>query len=187
MVRNRGATPPDRYGRVLTNSKTALTDGVISLREVSADDTEILYRLRMDPLSLPMFRNTGVVPFELHQKMVRDYLQSNSGDCWFIIEAERKAVGAVALYNFENEGRTSEWGRFVISPESRKRGYGKRALRLLMQHARSVGVRTLHCEVLATNSVAVRLYRDLGFVQTGQREYAGRSFLGFAAALNSRS
>ena len=166
--------------------KTALTDGVVSLRKVSADDTEILYRLRMDPLSLPMFRNTGIVPFELHQKMVQDYLQSRSGDCWFIIEVGRKAVGAVALYNFENEGRISEWGRFVISPEARKRRYGKRALRLLMQHARSIGVRTLHCEVLATNFVAIRLYRDLGFVQTGQREYAGRSFLGFAAALNPR-
>jgi RimJ/RimL family protein N-acetyltransferase len=187
MVRNRGATSPDRCGRVLTNSETALTDGVVSLRKVSADDTEILYRLRMDPLSLPMFRNTGVVPFKSHQKVVRDYLQSPSADCWFIIEAGRKTVGAVALYNFENEGRTSEWGRFVISPEARKLGYGKRALRLLMQHARSVGVRTLHCEVLATNFVAVRLYRDLGFVQTGQREYAGRSFLGFAAALNPRN
>src|SRR5579859_1040208 len=167
-----------------TTGETALTDGVVTLRKVTEDDSEVLYRLRMDPLSRPMFRNTGVAPFQLHREVVSNHLQSHSGDCWFIIEAGRKTVGAVALYNFEDEGRTSEWGRFVISPEARQLGYGRRALRLLMQHARSVGVRTLHCEVLATNFVAVRLYRDLGFVQTGVREDAGRSFLEFAATLN---
>ena len=172
---------------MVTAGETALTDGVVSLRKVSEGDAEVLYRMRMDPHSRSMFRNTSVVPYELHQNFVRDYLQSGSRDCWFVITAGPKTIGTVALYNFENEGRTSEWGRFVISPEARKLGYGKRALRLLMQHARSLGVRTLHCEALATNFVAAKLYRDLGFVQTGLREYAGRSFLELTATLDPHS
>jgi RimJ/RimL family protein N-acetyltransferase len=92
-------------------------------------------------------------------------------------------VGTIALYNFDNEGQTSEWGRFMISPKFRNLGYGKRALKILMNHTRSVGVRTLHCEVLKANVVAVQLYRDLGFASTGMREYAGRSFLRLSADL----
>jgi RimJ/RimL family protein N-acetyltransferase len=186
MAQNRGATSADGGGRMLTTDAMALTDGVVSLRKVSASDAEVLYHLRMDPLSRPMFRKTSVVPYELHQKVMREYLQSDSRDCWFVITVGLEMVGAVALYNFENEGRTSEWGRFVIAPEARKHGYGRRALRLLMQHARSVGVQTLHCEVLATNFAAAKLYRDLGFEQTGQREYAGRRFLELTATLNPR-
>ena len=160
-----------------------LTDGQVSLREISSGDVEILYRWRMHPSSRPMFRHTDLVPFESHQSMVHAYLESDSPDCWFIIEAAGIPVGTFALYNFSGDGRECEWGRFTVAPEARNQGYGRRALKLLMEYAQAIGVNRLICEVLAANAVAVRLYRDLGFVQIAAKEEDGRDFLTFAAGL----
>jgi RimJ/RimL family protein N-acetyltransferase len=160
-----------------------LTDGGVSLREISSGDIEILYRWRMHPSSRPMFRHTDTVPFESHQSMVHAYLDSESPDCWFIIEAAGFPVGTFALYNFSDDVRECEWGRFTVAPEARNQGYGRRALKLLMEYAHAIGVNRLICEVLEANAVAVRLYRDLGFVRIAAKEEGGRNFLTLAAAL----
>jgi RimJ/RimL family protein N-acetyltransferase len=159
------------------SAQNRLSDGVVSLREIAPGDAEFLYQVRMDPLSRPMFRNVELVPYESHERMVRKYFETRSGDRWFLIEAGGKAVGTISLYGFEDEGRRCEWGRFVIAPEWRKSGLGRRALRLLLDYARSVGVERAHCEVLAGNTAAQRLYQEAGFVQTGESDYHGRTFL----------
>lgn len=140
----------------------------------------------MDPLSRPMFRDTEVTPFEAHQSMMKQYFNAGTRDCWFIIEAAQTPVGAVALYEFDERGRTCEWGRFVVAPEARGLGFGRRALRLLMAHAQKSGVRSLRCEVLSTNAVALNLYRDLGFVESAVREDGGRSFVELTTDLIGR-
>jgi RimJ/RimL family protein N-acetyltransferase len=168
---------------MLTVTEKLLTDGIVSLREISPNDSEILYRWRMGPLSRPMFRNTEVVSYEAHESMIQKYFRADTKDCWFIIETAQKPVGTVALYNFDDHGRTSEWGRFVIAPELRGLGFGRRALRLLMEYAETSGVRSVHCEVLSTNVVALNLYRDFGFVERVVREDGGRSFVELAIDL----
>jgi RimJ/RimL family protein N-acetyltransferase len=145
-----------------TAGRRVATDGVVALREVTSADAEDLYRWRMDPSARPMFRQSDLVPFETHRAFVDRHLAAGNGDRWFVIEAEGTAVGAIALYAFAKGGAEAEWGRFVIDPGHRGRGWGRRALRLLVEHARSLGVRTLRCEVRAGNPVE-GLYRELGF------------------------
>jgi RimJ/RimL family protein N-acetyltransferase len=130
-----------------------------------------------------MFRNAEIAAFESHQAMIQAHLDSDSADCWFLIEAAGVPVGTVALYNFSHDGRVCEWGRFTIAPEARNKGYGRRALKLLIGYARAIGVTRLMCDVLAINAIAVNLYRDLGFAEIGAYEHAGRSFLTMAANL----
>lgn len=163
------------------------TDGVVRLREVAPGDAADLYRWRMDPASRPMFRGTGVVPFETHRAFLDRYFQPDNRDRWFVIEAGGEAVGAIALYDFSADGSEAEWGRFVIAPEHRGRGWGRRSLALLMDYSRGIGVRRLCCEVLAGNAAADGLYRRLGFVETGSHEHDGRRFLELAASLTEDS
>jgi RimJ/RimL family protein N-acetyltransferase len=142
-------------------------DGVVSLREVTPADSANLYRWRMDPSARPMFRYSDVVPIEAHRAFVERYFLPGNRDRWYVIEADGHAVGALAIYDVSADGSEAEWGRFVIAPEHRGHGWGRRALRLLVEHARTLGLRRLRCEVRAGNP-AERLYRGLGFVEPEQ-------------------
>jgi RimJ/RimL family protein N-acetyltransferase len=168
-------------------AEVAEPGGELRLREVGIADTEDLYRWRMEPTARAMFRHVDLVPFETHRALIEAYLGPDCNDRWFVIEAAGRRVGAIALYNFSADRREAEWGRFVIVPEHRGQGWGRRALRLLVDHARALGVRRLHCEVLAGNPRAEGLYRSLGFADDGVCEFGGRRFLRLVADLGPSS
>lgn len=161
----------------------AVTGGEVRLREVTPEDAEALYRWRMDPATRAQFRGADEVPFAAHQAYLARYFHPGNSDRWFVVEAAGEPVGAIALYDLSPDGAEAEWGRFVLSPEHRGRGWGRRSLELLIAHARALGVRRLRCEVLAGNAVAQGLYRRLGFVETGSYEQGGRRFLQLAVRL----
>jgi len=93
-----------------------------------------------------------------------------------VVEVLGEPVGAIALYGFSADRSEAEWGRLVIDPAKRGRGYGRRALELLVERARELGVRRLRCEVVAGNAPAERIYEALGFVETGREDVGGRLF-----------
>ncbi len=130
-----------------------------------------------------MFRTVDLVPYQCHQAMMEEYFSSR--DCWFAIEVESNVVGAIALYNFEDEDRGCECGRIVIEPESQRLGYGSRALRLVMKYAKTLGLRKLHCEILSTNTASLRIFERNGFVPTCTCEYTGRTFVKMMVDLNA--
>ncbi len=154
-----------------------LDDGVVALREMRREDARDLYRWRMHPQSRFCFHDTSEVPYEAHERFVDSYFAPTNRDAWFVIEAQGRAVGTISLYNRSPDGRRAEWGRFVVAPEERGRGWGRRALTLLIEHARSVGIRELTCDVLASNEAPRALYRALGFVETGVLTVRGREFV----------
>ena len=158
-------------------------DGSLRLREVTRADAEDLYRWRMDERSRPMFRSVEVVPFEVHRAFVERYFTDGNTDHWFVIEAAGVPVGTITLYHLSADGREAEWGRLVVDPQQRGQGYGRRALGLLIAHARAAGVRKLRCEVLEGNDVAANLYTEAGFRRTGVEEAGGRRFVQLELAL----
>lgn len=165
--------------------RTAEGEGV-RLREITLADAPELYRWRMDPEARRQFHNPREVPYETHLDFLQRYFHPANTDRWLIIEAEGEPVGAVALYDLSPDGDEAEWGRFVVAPEHRGRGLGRRSLELLIGHARAIGVRYLRCEVLAGNTVAEELYRRLGFAETGSTEDGGRRFRQLALRLTEK-
>ncbi len=155
----------------------------LRLREVTPADSENLYRWRMDPSSRPMFRSTELVPFEAHEKFFSKYFLPENGDHWFVIEAGGQPVGAICLFAPSADGTEAEWGRLVVAPEERGRGYAKRALELLIEYARRCGLRRLRCEVLGGNAAAEAIYASLGFREIGHEEVSGRCFRYLARTL----
>ena len=160
-----------------------IADDDVRLREVTLGDAEALYRWRMEPATRCQFRGSAEVPYAAHQAYLGRYFDPANSDRWFVIEAAGEPVGAIALYDLSPDGAEAEWGRFVLDPERRGRGWGRRSLELLIAHARSLGIARLRCEVLAGNRVAADLYRRLGFVETGSYEQEGRRFLQLALPL----
>jgi RimJ/RimL family protein N-acetyltransferase len=160
-----------------------IADGKVRLREVTPADAGDLYRWRMEPATRAQFRGVDEVPFAAHQAYLARYFEAANSDRWFVIEAAGEPVGAIALYDLSPDSAEAEWGRFVLDPERRGQGWGRRSLQLLIAHARSLGIRRLRCEVLGGNAVAAGLYRRLGFVETGSYEQEGRRFLQLALPL----
>ena len=167
---------------MIRDHDTTIGDGDLRLREITPADAPDLCRWRMEPATRAWFRDAEAVPYDAHRMFVAGYFAADNTDRWFVIETGGEAVGTIALYGFSPDGAAAEWGRFVIAPERRGRGWGRRSLELLIEHAHALGVRTLHCEVLSGNG-AERLYRRLGFVETGVSEQDGRRFIRLAAGL----
>ncbi len=124
-----------------------------------------------------MFVNTAPVPYDRHLAMLDRYLNQESNDCWFMIEVGGEAIGTIALYDLSQETGVCECGRIVISPESRRRGYGGRALELAKAHAGDAGIRKLRCEILSTNLASLRLFQKAGFIPASRREHGHREFI----------
>lgn len=153
------------------------SDGVVTLREVRRADAARLHEWRNHAESRALFHSTAEIPWETHLRFLERYFEPENRDAWFVVEAEGRPVGSIVLYGLSADGCRAEWGRFVIAPGERGRGFGRRALQLLIAYARQRGVRELHCDVLASNDAPRRLYRALGFAETGSLEAGGREFV----------
>jgi RimJ/RimL family protein N-acetyltransferase len=169
---------------MLERRPEALSDGTMRLRDISQLDAELLYAWRMEESTRLMFRHTQVVALEFHRARIASYLDGAQPDRWFIIEVAQTRLGTISLYNFSEDRRTCEWGRFIIAPEARNLGFGRQALKLLIRYAQSIGISKLNCDVLDSNTIALHLYQDLGFTKIGARDFAGRNFLTLATDLD---
>ena len=58
----------------------------------------------------------------------------------------------------------------TIRKADRGRGWGRRLINYLLEHAQAEGVKTASLEVRQTNTPAQNLYRSLGFQQVGLRK-----------------
>lgn len=162
---------------MIRSGTTSLRDGELTLREVRRQDAADLYGWRMDPESRFMFHSTEVIPFETHLRFLERYFDADNSDAWFVVEVGGRAVGSIVLYDLSPDGSEAEWGRFVVAPAERGKGYGRRALVQLIRYARQRGIRRLRCDVLGANGSARKLYRSLGFVETGTEMHGGREFV----------
>jgi RimJ/RimL family protein N-acetyltransferase len=157
--------------------------GPVKLREIRREDAAAMYAWRMDAASRPMFRSTAIVPYEEHLKYIDDYFRKDNTDRWFMVEEDGRPVGAFSLYEVAKDGSDVEWGRLVINPAERGRGYGGEAFRLLLSHVRDLGIRRLRSVVLEENAQTVAIHRRLGFREIEIREENGRRFVYFAMDL----
>jgi ribosomal protein S18 acetylase RimI-like enzyme len=89
------------------------------------------------------------------------------GHAIFVVEAAGAAVGRLWLAERELGGRRTLFIYDIsIEAEQQGRGYGRAAMRLAEEEARSRGIGHLELNVFGGNDVARSLYRSLGYVET---------------------
>lgn len=158
---------------MIRNGATTITDGAITLREITREDSKFAYGLRFlhEPTRM-MFKTSNVIPFERHQQVIDDYFSEGNNDRWFIIEEDDAAIGMLALVGMS--GSEAECGRIIIAPHRRRSGLGLRSLLLLMDYCRGAGLRRVRAEVFEDNAASLRMFEKAGFLSTTLSPLAGR-------------
>ena len=81
---------------------------------------------------------------------------------------ESRAVGAFDLFEFDPLNRRAGIGILIHPADARRKGYATDALATGCRYAREVlGLHQLWCNVGATNTASLALFRNAGFVEVG--------------------
>jgi len=104
---------------------------------------------------------------DAHLREPSEYFRSRGGEFW-VLERAGEIVGTVGAALHDDE--SAELKSLYIHPSIRNLGWGARLTTLVMDFARRAGKRRLALWSDTRFSDAHRLYRRLGFVQSGERE-----------------
>ena len=99
------------------------------------------------------------------QRCWRSCEDESFGRAWLICDDDTP-VGYVVLtlgYSLEYLGRDAFIDEFFLAESHRSRGWGRKAMEFVEDYARSLGVRSIHLEVVQANNRALGVYRKLGF------------------------
>jgi len=89
----------------------------------------------------------------------------------FCIYNDDVMVGFVMLGYDESEKKCEIW-RFMIDAKHQNKGYGKEAMRVVLEYIKSNPVFSkIYLTVNPDNDVAVKLYESFGFFATGEMVY----------------
>ena len=136
-------------------------DAVVSLQEVTAATVRQVCKLAVAPKQESYVAPNAVSIAEAHF----------SPQAWFrAVYADETPVGFVLLYADPGKSDYYLW-RFMIDARYQGRGFGERALRLVVEHVRGLpGARELGLSYVPGERAPVGFYRKLGVTETGVEE-----------------
>lgn len=161
-----------------------LADDQIRLRALEPEDLDVLYGWENNS-TLWEVGNT-LAPFSRY--VLRNYIAESGRSIYevhqlrLMIEwkAERKAIGIVDLFDFDPHANRAACG-ILLDPEYQGKGWGTRALRLLIRYAFDrLALHQLYAHVPETNLFSQRLFLRCGFQRTGTLKEWIRVAGGFA-------
>lgn len=92
---------------------------------------------------------------------------TSDGRCTLV---EKDAEGVVrGVATFSAVADVADLNRVVVAPDARRAGIGRRLVLAGLEWASAIGVRQVMLEVEATNSPAIALYEQVGFVSLARR------------------
>ena len=146
-----------------------LSDGIVTLREITAEDTALILRWRNSERVRSHFVFRDELTKEAHEAWLSTRVAG--GDVvQFIILAEQGAdgmprpVGSVYLRDVDREKKTAEFGIFIGEADALGKGYGTRATRLMLSHAfRTLALERVFLRAYCDNRAALDSYRRAGF------------------------
>jgi diamine N-acetyltransferase len=148
-----------------------LEKGAVRLRLLERTDLEMTLSWRNE--NRRWFLNSDLLSIDRHRSWFEQYL-ARSDDYVFIIEwlSERaEPVGQISLYSIDWQEQKAEFGRLLVGEPARQKGIAKKATEILLEYAfDTLGIKTIHLEVLHNNVPAISLYEKCGFVRTEVRE-----------------
>ena len=92
---------------------------------------------------------------------------TNNLALYLVAKIEEKAVGYVGVWKILNEGHITN---VAVHPDYRNQGIGRALVSELLLLCTKEGIDSFTLEVRKSNLIAQKLYRELGFVESGIRK-----------------
>ena len=144
----------------------------VTLRGITRDDLPQLCRFNNDLAFELAAGGDPPMPQALERLQAdfdREVAKGGRDGAVFAIEADGVCIGACGLSNVNETAHTAELGIGIGDPAYWGRGYGREAVRLLLDYAfRLRNFRRVWLWVHANNERAVGAYRACGFVEEGR-------------------
>ncbi|PEO39940.1 GNAT family N-acetyltransferase [Bacillus wiedmannii] len=141
----------------------------LMIREIKEADIESIRLWRNQSEIKQYFINNADINKFQQRQWFKNYL-TKTDDIMFMVEENinfKKAIGTVALYNINTETKSVEFGRLMIGHlPAQGKGYGKQATILACKYAfTKLDSLEIHLYVLRDNEKAIKLYKNIGFVE----------------------
>jgi diamine N-acetyltransferase len=134
-----------------------MTYETVELREITGETVRQVTALAVTPEQASYVASNAVSIAQAHFEP----------KAWFrAVAAGDELVGFVMVYR-DPGVRFYVW-RFMIDARHQGRGYGRRALELLLDEARLDGAAEMTLSVVPGEHSALDFYRRLGFIETGE-------------------
>ena len=146
----------------------------IYLRALEPEDLEFIHAIENDE-SIWEISNTQT-PYS--KFLIKQYLEHAHKDIFevkqlrlVISNYENIALGMIDLFDFDFKNSRAGVGILVREPNDRKRGYGREALKLLIDYSFThLGLHQLYCNISEENEVSVKLFVNHGFKKIGLKK-----------------
>ncbi len=157
----------------------------ISLKKITPTDKKYFAQWWRDKELLKL--TSGILKL-ISDKEVEKYflaMMNSSTDHHFMISLDKKVIGHIVLAK-----RKSDWYETQIVIGERQywgRGYGARAIKLLLKKAKKIRIFKIYLEVRPTNTRAVAAYENSGFVKAGIKKYTKNEYLPLTLRMELRT
>lgn len=125
------------------------------LREMLVEDLDKVMEIEEDLFTVPWTKE-GYFTFLTRKDAM-----------FLVVEEKGEILGYCGLLMVLDEGDVTN---VAVKRDRQREGIGNFLMESMLRLAYEQGIRTVHLEVRAGNSVAVRLYERLGFVKDGIRK-----------------
>lgn len=112
-----------------------------------------------------------------HSRMItlqeeKEWIIKNSNDYNFaiVLKDKDRLIGNVSLMDVDLIHQTAELGIFIGEKDDRRKGYGKEAIKLILDYGfNTLNLNNIMLKVYAFNENAIKTYKKVGFKTFGVR------------------
>ena len=155
-----------------------LCNTTLILRAVEPEDLALLYLWENDR-TVWRLSNT-LVPFSRYH--IKQYIESGSSNIHALQqlrmmidchepEKQVRTVGSVDLFEYDPIHQRAGIGILIASPADRRQGYACEAVLQMIDYCRkTLFLNQLFCNIAASNTASIQLFRKVGFEITGTKK-----------------
>lgn len=144
---------------------------MIYLREISADDLQIINQWRNDKGLIDLLGSPfRYINHETDKRWFESYLANRNTNvrCAIVDKESNAIIGLVNLTNIDWSCRGAEFSIMIGNSNFYSKGIGKMATIEMLKHGfNNLNLHRIYLTVLTYNDIALKLYKSIGFEQEG--------------------